>query len=108
MRSSIALAVVLPLCAGVRAAQSAAFAPPHVYEQVVGEETIHVVASGETLGHIARRFGMPVRLMAAVNHLDNPNKLHLGERLLLSDRRILPTALQDGIVINEGDVTLYW
>ena len=48
------------------------------------------------------------QLAAVVNHLADPGKLRLGQRLVLSNRHIVPLVLQDGLVINVGDLMLYW
>jgi len=98
------------LCAALPAITAIAAEPPPlpVYDHVIGEQVIHTVTQGETLVPIAKRFGMAPHLAAVVNRLPDPNRLHLGQRLLLSTRRIVPATLRDGIVINAGDLTLYW
>jgi len=82
--------------------------PLCVYDHVAGQEVVHAVASGETLGHLAARFGMKRQLAIAINHLSDPDRLHIGQRLLMSNRHIVPSMLPDGIVINGGDLRLYW
>ncbi len=79
-----------------------------VFEQVLGEEVVHEVAAGETLGHIAARFGMQTQLAALINSLADPHRLRIGQRLRLSNRHIVPARLRDGLVINAGDLRLYW
>jgi len=75
---------------------------------VSGEEVTHAVAHGETLGHIAQRFGMQVQLAATINRLPDVNHLRLGQRLQLSTRHIVPAKSADSIVINVADLRLYW
>lgn len=41
----------------------------------------HVVQSGDTLSAIARRFGTTVTVLMELNALDDPNQLHVGQRL---------------------------
>jgi L,D-transpeptidase ErfK/SrfK len=111
MRTALAFTLASLLCARsitARAAGDAAPEPLRIYQQVTGEEVVHMVAQGETLGHIAGRFGMSTQLAAAVNHLADPGRLRLGQRLVLSTRHIVPATLQDGLVINVGDLMLYW
>jgi L,D-transpeptidase ErfK/SrfK len=109
MRIPVTLALLL--YAGsvtAQAASDSAPAPLNIYHLVTGEEVVHVVVQGDTLGHIAGRFGMSTRLAAVINRLADPGKLHLGQRLVLSNRHIVPQVLQDGLVINVGDLMLYW
>jgi LysM repeat protein len=44
---------------------------------------IHVVAYGETLTSIARRYGTTVWKLAQLNHLANPNLIYRGQRLVV-------------------------
>jgi len=82
--------------------------PLPIFGTVVGDESVHAVASGDTLGHLAARFGMTVQLAAAINALPDPHRLRIGQRLRLSNRHIVPTTRRDGIVINVGELALYW
>jgi len=52
----------------------------------------HVVAPGETLFSIARRYGLSVEELARLNGLQDPDRIHPGQVLRLSgeERRILP------------------
>src|SRR5262249_1987636 len=90
------------------AAPSGAVEPLPVYERVAGAERMYAVTSGDTLGAIAQRYGMKQALVARVNTLAEPYPLHIGQRLWVSNRHIVPAASSDGIVINLGDRTLYW
>jgi L,D-transpeptidase ErfK/SrfK len=108
-----AAAVAATLClfgaglSGAGVARAAAEALP-VYQRVAGAETIHAVAPRETLGHIAGRYGMKTGLVASINKLSDPHRLRIGQRLWVSNRRIVPATRRDGIVINVGDRMLYW
>ncbi len=110
MRVTLASAVLASLCIRCAAAGSAAAAalePLPMYQEVAGRQVVYTVTPGETLGHIARRFGMTTELAATVNHLADRNRLRLGQRLVLSNRHIVPAKLRDGLVINLGDLSLY-
>ena len=63
----------------------AAVAPPPV------EPRVHVVARGETLTAIARRYGVTVRTLVEDNRLTDPDRLEVGQRLTLPAD---PTAVQ--------------
>ena len=43
----------------------------------------HVIASGETLGGIARKYGVSVAAIASANRIANPNRIAVGQRLTL-------------------------
>jgi LysM repeat protein len=45
--------------------------------------TIHVVAKGEVLSAIAKRYGVSVAAIAAANELTNPDALKIGQALLI-------------------------
>ncbi len=47
---------------------------------------VHVVRSGETLGVIARKYGVTVRQIMTWNGLKNANKLSIGQRLRIEGR----------------------
>jgi LysM repeat protein len=52
---------------------------------------VHVVHSGDTLTSIARHSGTTVSALASVNHIANPNLIHIGARLTIPGRA-QPTA----------------
>lgn len=45
------------------------------------EIIVHTVRSGETLSHIASRYGVTTQTILAANDLINPNRLYVGQRL---------------------------
>lgn len=44
---------------------------------------VHVVRAGETLRAIARRYGTTVSALARANNIGNPNRLRVGQRLVV-------------------------
>ncbi|PJF32232.1 MAG: hypothetical protein CUN51_00990 [Candidatus Thermofonsia Clade 1 bacterium] len=44
---------------------------------------VHVVAQGETLSMIARRYGVSLSALLAANNIPNPNRLLVGQRLVI-------------------------
>ena len=54
----------------------------------------YVVASGDNLTTVARRYGVTVSALAAANHLDPARVLRLGVRLVVPGGGGLPTRLQ--------------
>jgi len=43
----------------------------------------YTVAPGDTLGSIAKRYGMSVDALAALNNLENRNSLSVGQKLVI-------------------------
>ena len=83
-------------------------APLPSYPRVAGIEVVHAIAPGETIDRLSRRFGVGTRLALAMNHLGDGSQLKKGQRLTLSNRRIVPLLTDDGVVVNVADRTLYW
>jgi LysM repeat protein len=46
-------------------------------------DVVHVVASGETLGVIAQRYGTTVQVIAEANELADPDLLAVGQELVI-------------------------
>ena len=72
---------VIRLPVGDGAATAAAYAELPPNRRVTFKE--HVVSKGETLGHIGRRYGVPVADIRAANHNIAPNRLRLGMTLII-------------------------
>lgn len=47
------------------------------------DDGVYIVAPGDTLGVIAARFGIPLDLLTQVNEIDDPNRITVGQRLLI-------------------------
>jgi LysM repeat protein len=47
--------------------------------------TKYVVARGDTLLSIARRYGVDMRVLAKVNNIVNPNRIYVGQVLYIPD-----------------------
>jgi LysM repeat protein len=50
----------------------------------------HVVAAGETLYSIARRYNMTAQQLIAANAISDPNTIRIGQRLVVSPGQALP------------------
>lgn len=83
------------------------FAEPPVAFTLVEEHRSYQVRPGESLADIAFRLGIPWRLIAELNGLTDPAHITTGQVLRLPGQRIVPAALEDGLVINLPDRTLY-
>lgn len=49
-----------------------------------GSATTHTVQAGDTLGSIARRYGVDVNELARTNGISNPNRIQVGQKLTIS------------------------
>ncbi|MFQ6102101.1 MAG: PA14 domain-containing protein [Anaerolineae bacterium] len=63
---------------------------------------IHIVQRGETLYSIARRYGVSMRSIARANGIVNPNRIYVGQRL------VIPTVRPVGVihVVRRGETLL--
>lgn len=48
-----------------------------------GQGRTHTVARGETLGTIAKRYGVTVKQIQAANNISNPDRIYVGQKLLI-------------------------
>jgi len=49
---------------------------------------IYVVQPGDTLGGIARTYGTTTHVLARMNNLQNPDRLAVGQWLVVSERKV--------------------
>lgn len=73
----------------------------------IGNRGSYTVRKGESLKRVGARLGVEWRQLAKINGLDPKAPLAAGQRLIYDNRKIVPSALRDGIVINIADRTLY-
>ncbi len=64
-------------------------APPKLPPIAEGPLT-HTVRKGETLSAIARRYGLKTAKLQSWNRLPNPDKLRIGQRLLIPGASVAP------------------
>ena len=99
--------VIVVLGLGGWGLAAAADRPVPVYRQVAGEIRRIEVSSGDTLISIGARVGVPWRVLAERNGLDNPNRIYRGQVLEADTRRIVPAALDEGLVVNVPEAAMY-
>lgn len=78
-----------------------------VFSQVAGEIRRVTVVSGDTLVEIAARVGVPWQALARANRIADPDRIHPGQVIEIDTRRIVPSVLDDGIVLNVPEASLY-
>ena len=71
---------------------SAPTAAPSPPQQTASPYRIHIVARGETLWRISKRYGVSLHDLMAVNHIENPSHLIAGTRLIIPDHAYKSTA----------------
>lgn len=70
----------LALCAAALIVAGTAISTP----STAMASSVHVVQQGETLTHIAKAYGTTVEMLIALNDITNPNRLKVGQRLIVS------------------------
>ena len=75
---------------------------------IVGKRFSYTVGKGESLRYIGAKFGVSWRRLAQHNRIDPQKPLRAGQVLRIDTRRIVPRQIDDGIVINIPDRTLYY
>jgi len=67
---------------------------------MIAAEKVHVVARGESLGAVGRRYSVTEQAIAQRNHLKDPNRLAIGQRLIIPAHA---AAGSSKYVIKKGD-----
>ncbi|MGF7183960.1 murein DD-endopeptidase MepM/ murein hydrolase activator NlpD [Desulfitispora alkaliphila] len=72
---------------------------------------VHVVKQGDTLWEIARDHGIGVDQLAQYNAIENPNRLRIGQDIVIPGRSEKPSATrttQAVVASRQGSVTFLW
>ena len=91
LHSLVMMTLTLPMA-------STALAAPRAVEG-----TIYVVAWGDTLSTIARRYGTTSSALAQANHVTNPDFIYVGQRLLIPGDSSAPPTGSGTYVVQRGD-----
>ncbi len=102
----LVLVMLLAPLPGARAAPASVNRLP-VFTQVAGEIRTVVVKPGDTLVAIASRTGVPWPTIAAENRIADPGRIYPGQVLHVDTRRIVPSLVEEGWVVNVPEATLY-
>lgn len=94
-----AAAVVAPRAAAARA---------YAGDTLVGAIVDYVVSGEETLLEVARRYNLGVPEISAANPGVDPWVPGQGTRLTLPTAHLLPDGPREGILVNTGELRLYW
>ena len=77
-------------------------------DQLIGQSARHSVADGETLLDVARHGGMGYTELLAANPGVDPWLPEQGREVMLPTAHILPSHTGPGVVVNVGDLRLYY
>lgn len=50
---------------------------------------VHIVVKGDSLSKISKTYGVPISELKNINHLPNPNKLEIGQHIMLKKEDVL-------------------
>ncbi len=77
-------------------------------DMIIGGETTHTVAKGDNIYRVGAKYGVYWKNIARDNGLDEKQPLVEGAVLKLNNRKIVPKVVENGIIINIPDRTLYF
>ncbi|WP_237754370.1 L,D-transpeptidase family protein [Geobacter sp. OR-1] len=80
---------------------------PDDSSRLVGDEFYYRVRKRDTVRLVAAKFGVSQRNIIRLNRLKKGEHLQAGQRLKIVTRRIVPKEIEQGIVINIPDRTMY-
>ena len=74
----------------------------------MGSASSYSVVKGDTIRLIAAKLGVSRQRLIKANKLDEKAFLKVGQKLLYNNRKIVPQRMNNGIVVNIPDRTLYF
>ncbi len=81
---------------------------PPIYALIVGQETVHRIAPGETAAALARKYNASLHSILRRNRILDPRRLQIGQQLIVSNRHIVPTPFDTGLVVDLPLLRLHW
>jgi len=79
----------------------------YAYEDIIEKDTVYTVVKGDYGGIIEGKFGLDWEYIAALNSIKPDALLAVGQKLKIKFKRIVPAKIDNGIIINIPDRTLY-
>lgn len=76
--------------------------------KIVGSVSTYNVAKNDTLRLISAKLGVSTQQLVQMNSLDQNALLKIGQKLKYNNRKIVPQRMNNGIIINIPDRTLYY
>ena len=75
---------------------------------IIGKEVKYTVREKETLIDIARKFDISFADIMSANGRIDPWLPKINRKILIPKRHIMPSVKRDGIIINLGDLRIYF
>jgi L,D-transpeptidase ErfK/SrfK len=75
---------------------------------IIGGDTVYTIRKDDTLELVGARTGVYWWKIAKDNNLDIKKRLQPGQELKINTRKIVPATVDNGIIINVPDRTLYF
>ncbi len=97
----VLLALLLMMAMGATFVPTAAFAAPESAPTASG--SYHKVKPGETLSHIARRYGVTVNALVAANGLKSANYVYVGQHIYIPAASGAPAGCTSYYHVKHGD-----
>ncbi len=101
------MATVLPIIAGFLVTFCALSPSLSLADMFIGSETSYAIQKGDTLILIGSRLGVNWQTIARNNEVDLEKPLKIGRTLKVNTRKIVPKAVESGIIVNIPDRMLY-
>lgn len=75
---------------------------------IIGNASIYKVTRNDTMALVAAKLGVSRQHLALMNGLGSNAALKVGQKLKYNNRKIIPKRLENGIIVNIPDLTLYY
>ena len=79
-----------------------------IQKDLIGTELTYVIKDKDTLINIARKYGISFADILSANGNMDPWLPKVDKKILIPKKHILPRAKRNGIVINLGDLRIYF
>ncbi|MEN6616959.1 MAG: L,D-transpeptidase family protein [Syntrophorhabdus sp.] len=77
-------------------------------DMIIGGDVTHTVVKGDNLYRVGAKYGVFWKIIARENGLDEKQPLVEGTVLKINTRKIVPRIIDNGIIVNIPDRTLYF
>lgn len=75
--------------------------------EIIGSERFHTVGEEESISDISENYDVPVRRLLEINGLKDPVSIVPGDKLKITAKKIVPSEMENGLIINLPEYTVY-